>query len=145
VFRSNAPNPFLTEAPYLFAKWGQPKLVEQYGPTEYWYRCGNCNATWVGPNADYCDWCYQRWLWRTHTARQSLLFPEWLYWDARYFVMSKLDQAVWEQTRGFADGFETSWAIRLQKAKQNAEITSAEFDAATNRYAEWIKRNPSPI
>lgn len=143
LFRLNCVNRFLTIDDPLFVKWGRPNNLGTIGNGEFNYQCLKCLASWVGPNGDYCDWCHKRWLVNEADKRQALLYPEWLGWDDKYFQLSQLDQSVWEQTRGFADGFNISWRRRITKALENEEISQMEFDGATKRYTKWIKRNQS--
>jgi hypothetical protein len=138
------PNPIRSNYPELIAKWGQPTIIGKVNG-DFDYQCLQCHATWVGPNGDICYWCHKRWLINEESKHQTLLYPEWLQWDDKYFHLSQLDQSVWEQTRGFSDGFDISWENRLKKALDNGEVTQMEFDAAETRYAKWINRNQSPI
>lgn len=124
----------------LYAKWGRPK-IESKGANAFHFKCEMCGATWVGPNGDICEWCHKRWLDEQHSAKQTLLFPEWLEWGDSYFRLSPVSQSVWEQTRGYADNFDIAWQNRLKKALTNEEISQIEFDSAWNRYSTWIKQS----
>jgi hypothetical protein len=132
-------NPFLDEAPWLFTKWGQPTNLRR--ETGGWfYQCQTCQATWVGPNGDHCDWCHQRWLIEQEATRTALLLPEWLGWDQRYFRLPEGDQVVWEATRGYQGDFIGAWQRRIVRAYQNGDITKAELMSAGKRVAEWMTR-----
>lgn len=122
--------------PSDFSEWGQPFIVASRG-IEVDYRCSVCNATWVGPIGDWCEWCHQRWVNDQENRKRKLLFPEWLEWGKRYWECSPIDRRVWEQTRGFHRDFLVNWERSIMQAIANDQVTGLEAAQALKRSERW--------
>lgn len=123
------------------SEWGRPIIVASRG-TDVEYRCGDCNAGWVGPIGDYCQWCHSRWLWGVESERKRLLFPEWLSWGDRYFECDDITRKVWAQSRGFIGDFAAKWERELFDSVVDGTITGQDQSQALKRYARWKTHSP---
>lgn len=113
-------------------KWGRPKVIETRG-IDFWYQCAVCEASWVGPVGDWCDWCHERWLGR----KDGILFPEFINWGERYERLSPIDRTVWATTRGFTGLFIDRWQSTLFDAITIGLVTDSEASEALKRYERW--------
>lgn len=118
------------------SEWGQPFIVASEA-FDIRYRCSVCNASWVGPIGDFCEWCHQRWVNDQAARKERLLFPEWLDWGKRYFECSPIDRRVWEETRGIHRDFERTWKRAIFEAVANDQVTGHEASQALKRYQRW--------
>lgn len=105
-----------------------------------------CNASWVGPIDDYCEWCHSRFVNDVDSKRNRLLFPEWLSWGDRYWACIEIDRTVWANTRGFIGDFESAWVDRLSNAFDNQLVTEDEVRQAIERWNSWqVKGQSNPL
>ena len=78
--------------------------------------------------------------------RETLLQPQWLQNQGpRYWDLSELDQAVWNQTRGLAlkDDVVGQWASDLEQAMHDGIISDREAMRALNRWTQLISSMPN--
>ena len=118
-------------------KWGQPKNLGKSNSSGFNYECLRCQATWVGPNGDWCDWCHERWIANEQSKRHQLLWPEWLNWAESFHSLPAIDQEVWASTRGFRGDYQSAWLVNLKDSLVNEAITNQDFVAALNRWERW--------
>lgn len=118
-------------------KWGRPKIVNQRAFDIFDYKCERCNASWVGPMGECCDWCHQRWVTNQASERHRLLFPEWMNWGERYFACDAKSRTVWAESRGFHGDFEGNWKRSLGLAREKHLVTGPEAVQALKRFELW--------
>lgn len=124
------------------SEWGQPVIVASRG-SDIEYRCRECDAGWVGPSDDYCEWCHKRWVRDVEAQRNRLLFPEWLSWGDRYFDCNEVQRSVWAQTRGITGDF-AKWQRDLFEAVSTQLVTDHEQSQALRRHERWMTHSQKP-
>lgn len=117
-------------------KWGRPKVLQPKG-IGFWYQCAVCEASWVGPKGDWCDWCHERWIAKQASEHEKLLFPEFVNWGQSFARLSPIDQEVWASTRGFRGDYQSGWLVKLKESLDHSAITLDEFTQALERFKKW--------
>lgn len=113
-------------------KWGRPKIIRKH-QLGFFYQCAVCEAGWVGPIGDWCEWCHNRWI----GNKERILFPEFINWGEAYERLSPIDRQVWATTRGFTGAFIDRWQSTLFDAITIGLVTDVEASESLKRYQEW--------
>lgn len=140
-------NPYRDDPRFEYArvKWGEPSIitVEDDGCR---YECMRCRATWVGPIADHCDWCHERWETERAARVASLLHPAWMVTEGvRFDALTPVYRDVWNATRGIRTHpySERQWAIDVVEASHSGLLTRSQAANALMRYRKWTQRTQS--